>query len=610
MKLVSIQIENMHNVLKHKYTINNMTYFYGRNGAGKTTVLQAIQLALLGYIPGTSKTNEAIFRHANGHSMTVSAVLDDDGQKVVVTRSWTKNGQRVMSGTTIEPEGYDLAARLSTLELPIFNFNTFMSQSANKLKDWFIEFLPGGSDELDWNKLLRSSLDTFEESDRIILPDDDNLIPLLVEQSKAAGSGIESVRYMNTLFKGQLSAVETRIKDAEGTLRTLVHYDDIEDVSSEEDLEPMLLKIRELRADRDKVIQYNAVVASNQQVENILQQYTDLAESIEYDSNYMKMQADLSTANTELHQSEVEWQNLQKEVLHMQDDIKRNEEFVKTSGICPYTNGACDTIVDEIKNTESLLEKQHRKFDQLYKKYTKSAEARQSKQSEIFTLQQAINGLTVRYSKRDSLRDSIRPVDESMAYFDISVIDQQIGSLEETIEKLRVNLKYNQIAESITVTKYRDTQDQLALKRFIKLTDANHLQNSLTIAPFARLAEQMEQYIQPMFGEDQITVKFLLSEKSNSFSFGIVRGDAYIPFDLLSSGEKCIFTLGLMACLVDVSGSDLKMILVDDLLDHVDSDRIQPLFIALQKLEGIQVILAGVQSCSIQTKDKVVVEIK
>ena len=33
----------------------------GPNGAGKTTIIQAIQLALLGYIPGTDKNKTAIF---------------------------------------------------------------------------------------------------------------------------------------------------------------------------------------------------------------------------------------------------------------------------------------------------------------------------------------------------------------------------------------------------------------------------------------------------------------------------------------------------------------------------------------------------------------------
>jgi ATPase involved in DNA repair len=58
MKLSSIRIQGMHNVVDKTYKLNNMNYFVGPNGAGKSTIMQAIQLALLGYIPGTDKRNQ------------------------------------------------------------------------------------------------------------------------------------------------------------------------------------------------------------------------------------------------------------------------------------------------------------------------------------------------------------------------------------------------------------------------------------------------------------------------------------------------------------------------------------------------------------------------
>ena len=51
MRIKSVHIQGMHNVEDKTYQLSNATYFYGENGAGKSTVLQAIQLALLGYIP-------------------------------------------------------------------------------------------------------------------------------------------------------------------------------------------------------------------------------------------------------------------------------------------------------------------------------------------------------------------------------------------------------------------------------------------------------------------------------------------------------------------------------------------------------------------------------
>ena len=64
MKIKKITIEGFHNIKDKTYEFDNLTYFNGPNGAGKSSILQALQLALLGYIPGTDKNKTAIFRHS------------------------------------------------------------------------------------------------------------------------------------------------------------------------------------------------------------------------------------------------------------------------------------------------------------------------------------------------------------------------------------------------------------------------------------------------------------------------------------------------------------------------------------------------------------------
>ena len=76
MKITEISIQGMHNVEDKTYTLFDLNYLYGNNGAGKSTVMQALQLAILGYIPGTDKNKTAIFRHANGKKMTVTVKFD------------------------------------------------------------------------------------------------------------------------------------------------------------------------------------------------------------------------------------------------------------------------------------------------------------------------------------------------------------------------------------------------------------------------------------------------------------------------------------------------------------------------------------------------------
>ena len=78
-----------------------------------------------------------------------------------------------------------------------------------------------------------------------------------------------------------------------------------------------------------------------------------------------------------------------------------------------------------------------------------------------------------------------------------------------------------------------------------------------------------------------------------------MRNGAYIEFDMLSSGEKCLYTLAMLIAITENSASDLKLILIDDLLDHLDDANIQTCFATLNNIEDIQVILAGVQPCNI-----------
>ena len=75
MKIKSIYIDGLHNAVNKTYTFNDINYIYGNNGIGKSTILQAIQLALLGYIPGTAKNSREALRAAAYFSSSVMPAL-------------------------------------------------------------------------------------------------------------------------------------------------------------------------------------------------------------------------------------------------------------------------------------------------------------------------------------------------------------------------------------------------------------------------------------------------------------------------------------------------------------------------------------------------------
>ena len=89
MKIQSIYMKNLHRVDEATYTFDGQTYLYGPNGAGKSTILNAIQLALLGYIPGTSKKVADIFKHAKRSPMIVEIRLVGENGPVTIRRRWS-----------------------------------------------------------------------------------------------------------------------------------------------------------------------------------------------------------------------------------------------------------------------------------------------------------------------------------------------------------------------------------------------------------------------------------------------------------------------------------------------------------------------------------------
>ena len=170
MKIKDIKIEGMHNVKIKYYQFDNITYLYGNNGSGKSTILQAIQLCLLGYIPGTNKTSSAIFEHCNCNKLTVELTLLDKDDEIKCIRSFNKTKSKIEEQFNIIPDNYLIDEIIGNLELPIFNFNEFLALSANKQKDLLISILPNSDNSINIYQYL-TSLSSYKASLSSILYD-------------------------------------------------------------------------------------------------------------------------------------------------------------------------------------------------------------------------------------------------------------------------------------------------------------------------------------------------------------------------------------------------------------------------------------------------------
>ena len=591
MKVKSVIIEGFHNVLRKKYDFEDINYLHGLNGAGKSTVLQAIQLGLLGYVPGTNKTKQGIFSHSNSHTMAVKLILDDEGKTVSVQRIWTKAKSSVTENLEIEPDTYDIKELISDVELPLFNFDEFSHMTANTLKDWFINYLPRQTYKTDWRNVLKKSMDERATSLYETLGQE------FIDESVSAISefnaeGLDEVRQANTYFKSQLSFMKNELTRKASTIQSLIYYDDFDDVHTPEELLAMI-------SDVERRIVNSTVVVENNKKFDALKKELD---SIDYPA-CVKVVEELSEKIEDLKKKHSEYEAEYKEksakFLDFKHQAKSYDSVISSGGVCNFKNKKCEEIsslVDAYKKVVEDLNAKSSEYNasanEVYSKMQDTSTLIHTYESELYRAKNEV----MRYNSLESAYESI---DVQENHEDLDDLNKTLESYKEMYAKASANKKYNELNDVIVKDKYRIEQSIEVLKAWVDLTGVNGLQaQSNGDNPFDTLADEVDKVLSNLITNRKVSCKFNSEGKANSFSFGVYSEDSYVPYNLLSSGEKCLFVLSLFIALLNYNHSTLNLILIDDFLDHLDDDNFQKIFGVLKERTNIQFIFAGVKPVS------------
>ena len=284
----------------------------------------------------------------------------------------------------------------------------------------------------------------------------------------------------------------------------------------------------------------------------------------------------------------------------LRSEISYMSKVVQSKGLCPYTSDRCESIAlkaedysERLKNIKSIYEALVQEISVLKNEISELQRARNNKLNRF-------NDIKSKLQRRMLILEQIGSIeiDESASGVDEVFLRSEVERLQNILMKAEVNKKYQSLVDKVSHDKFAVESDIDILKHWDKLTDANGLQNEMMVAPFVDLESDMNKYLEVLYQDSKVRCKFNLEAKSNSFNFGVDRDGVYIPFNLLSSGEKCIYTLALMLCISNRSKSDLKLVMIDDLLDHLDDDKSKMLFDSMSHVKGIQIILAGVKHFS------------
>lgn len=607
LKIKSVTIKGMHNVeLKH-YDIDDITYFNGPNGSGKSTVLQAIQYALLGYIPGTNKRTSFIFEHANSDMLSVKLILDDDGTLISIERSMREslNKRSVETYLVIDPDTYDIASIISDIELPIFNFDEFLNMTPNKMKEWFVRFLPKYDVAIDWKSEMVSYLLSKGITD---------VNARLVDEAYSiinTINGDDCIKEVNDRLKSELSSMKKEKERLQSTIQSLIYYDDVDDTLDASEIRHELDVIKKRIHDNDILrAKYQYVKANNDGVDAALAEFSDLKkETFSEDENYKKFLKKLRSTEKSIQectdrfeQCVSEQLSIREAITKLESEINFKSEILEGKGVCPYTNVHCNDVskildsyredIEDAESTKASLE-QDLNDSKVYAEI--EAENRNKLKDSKRDYENMLAYIEKRYKERDSLRTRYLEYPEYDPNFDVDSENQLVQSLNDTLIKLSANEQYQKMIDRLTSDKFELDTSIEYYKHWVNMTGVNGMQTDTSSkSPFYILGDTMDSYITKFFGESCCS-DFGLSEKSNSFSLYLNRDDTIIPFNLLSSGEKCMYSLALMLSLVQLSDCKLKLVLVDDLLDHLDDENIEIMFSTLESVKDIQMIFAGVK---------------
>ena len=611
MRIESITIDGMHKLNRPTtYTFEDLNYIFGTNGAGKSTILQAIQLALLGYIPGTNKKIGDIFKHSCGRKMEITLNLSGG---ITIHKCWEKNAKSISYTEEVIPEGLDISTIIGNAELPILDFGGFIGLSSNMLKAWFINFLPKLDSKFDWDaELTQASI-----SADVIELDPEFKNSLVKKLSEIKESGVDAVVAANQIIKDMLSAEKQKLAMLDGGIRSLIFYDDA--VSSNyayeiDNITQQLSQISDLRTkaieDKSKIETYNSL--KNRQAENVLS-----AEILEEDEKYISACQELSKLQKDIDIRKADIEKLNQQYDELKDkcaetDIKLSEyrNILYSDAICPYSKQPCDTIRNSLPDIQGafnklsiqkteLLDKRveiNHKIDDLSDKNLAATELKKACEAKI----QRITSAYKQNAEIEQKLSEIVPdgtVDELLS--SIAQYDQQTEALRTKLSHCIANQKYDETIDKFTNEKLTVQNHVDLLDVWKKYTDANNLQTKVAMEPFAELEVKVDNYLTTLFHED---VKFRteLSTKANSFSFGLIRNNTYIPYELLSSGEKTLVAFSIMLYVASATTGTLKLVMVDDMLDHLDNENVYALFERLSEIKDVQIITAGVKEVTNQ----------
>lgn len=640
MKISSVNLKNFKKYENKTYNLTGLDMIIGKNGKGKSSVLQAISFALLGYVPGMTKTNEAIFALSkNGIDML--SVIDFDTMRI--GRAYTYN-KKITEDIIIAPLKNEKTlaekqARIFSetgIEPLMIDFSEFLNMKDTEKKKYLYSLVGANWDKSKVKQYLDINIKNKSETLEKVIKE-------TLEEYRDNYSAEEGINAMLNYLENKKKILNSELKKQDGGVQQLAELKNSL-ASTDRELENNKSKLNALN---QQLVEIEKNITDNENKYNYLDKINTQIQKLINDNLFLKnkydtLTAQLSNKNPNNRNYGLELDNINNEIKYLENNLSvlTNElKEIEKSGVGIKTQIEClQKIIDDIvaykgycaidKNikctqnfTPYIIEKR-KEINILSQNKAKLASQYKEKfnkikvvQEQIIRLQEKrniINKELVEQNKFNKIfnelnsieaqskainnnienlkkeRISITVIDEVLLLKQKNAILSEINSIKTIIEeqnKAKVSLN---LLQKTLLQKEQTKAEIDSVKLLLTHLGVKGLQGLIINEGLTPLQDKITDNLKLLGIENE----FFFKSEGRTFDFGL-KSDRDISFDSLSTGEKLMISLAIVSAIIEKKNPNLKILLLDNIenLDQVNRKKVlDALIILKEKFNNIIVV--------------------
>lgn len=635
--LQSVELENF---LSHKNTKltfdKGVTVFVGQNGAGKSSIIDAITFALFG--EHLRKSTKGLLRRGNNQAYakvvfsignrqfeavrkidskgTVGAVLQEkvNGELVPLAAGERKQFGESMTKTIESLIGLDFEKLKVASIVQQGELQAIIETDPRKFKELINAVI--GIDKLDIAyESMKKTIDSFRDTIRTKLSYDDTNIDVLQNRVDALLKEIASLEPQKKRLEDDKISQEQEFVKMAQTIETEM---------------PKELKIKEIENKKEDLLRYirDSIVKMKRDLIEKERKLAECSNSLSIASFKLQVESDAKQAQLDIDKINTELKQVGEKIatIKSQQDIANRLHLV--DGKCPV----CDSSVDKLnplfdeKYITSELETLKKKTEF----FTKESTTIQSKKRELdLKLQQVIKAEGILSSNNIKNQEDLSKLQEEISKLQVNTreLPHEISSAnlmhyaidEYSTDMIKSITKLVDETRGFDINNFRDLKSRLEQQRKVLGTlDQNivavntklkmHQDDHEKISKILLELHIVKQYVSSLetirsqiynrdgpvatslrsWALNMISQKasdylstfnvkiqrIALSEKSRDIGITCYAGNLELDLESLSGGEKVSVALALRLGMAHLMGtSNLNFIILDEPTTHLDQER-------------------------------------